>query len=51
VSLNNPHIATTEADPIPHCGAGNQDDAIGFIRLNGCVPQGGIAANVQTKKV
>jgi hypothetical protein len=43
VSLNNPHIATTEADPIPHCGAGNQDDATP-LRLK-------VAAKVQTKKV
>jgi len=29
----NPHIATMEADPTK---AYNQDDATGFIRLNGC---------------
>ncbi len=28
----NPHIATMEADPTKAC---NQDDATGFIRLNG----------------
>jgi argininosuccinate synthase len=33
VSLYNPHIATMEADPTK---AYNQDDATGFIRLNGC---------------
>jgi len=32
VSLYNPHIATMEADPTR---AYNQDDATGFIRLNG----------------
>jgi argininosuccinate synthase len=32
VSLYNPHIATMEADPTQ---AYNQDDATGFIRLNG----------------
>jgi argininosuccinate synthase len=32
VSLYNPHIATMEADPTK---AYNQDDATGFIRLNG----------------
>ena len=31
-SLYNPHIATMEADPTQ---AYNQDDATGFIRLNG----------------
>ena len=31
-SLYNPHIATMEADPTK---AYNQDDATGFIRLNG----------------
>lgn len=30
--------------------ASNQDDANGFIQLNYCVPQGGIAAKVQRKK-
>ncbi len=32
VSLYNPHIATMEADPTK---AYNQNDATGFIRLNG----------------
>src|SRR5436305_9706650 len=32
LSLYNPHIATMEADPTK---AYNQDDATGFIRLNG----------------
>src|SRR3970040_908850 len=32
VTLYNPHIATMEADPTK---AYNQDDATGFIRLNG----------------
>jgi argininosuccinate synthase len=32
VSLYNPHVATMEADPTQ---AYNQDDATGFIRLNG----------------
>jgi hypothetical protein len=27
-------IATMKADPIPHRGTCNQDDATGFIRLN-----------------
>ena len=48
MSLDNPHIAAMEADPTKAC---TQDDAIGFTRINCCVPQGGIAAIVQTKKV
>jgi hypothetical protein len=39
-----------EADPIPHGGTYNQDDATGFIRLNQCVPPSGIAAKVHGKK-
>ena len=31
----NPHIATMEADRSSHGGTYNQDDATGFIRLNG----------------
>ncbi len=45
VSLYNPHIATMEADPTK---AYNQDDAIGFIRLN--VLRLKVAAKVQRKK-
>ncbi len=44
VSLYNPHIATMEADPTK---AYNQDDATGFIRLNGLRLK--VAAKVQTK--
>ena len=33
--FSNPHLATMEADPIPHRGTYNQGDATGFIRLNG----------------
>ena len=43
-----PHMnATMEADPTK---AYNQDDATGFIRLNGLRPARGIAAKVQRKK-
>ena len=42
--------ATMEADPIPHSGTYNQDDATGFIRLNGLRPARGIAAKVHGKK-
>jgi argininosuccinate synthase len=42
VSLYNPHIATMEADPTQ---AYNQDDATGFIRLNGLRLK--VAARVQ----
>ncbi|MEO8428310.1 MAG: argininosuccinate synthase [Verrucomicrobiota bacterium] len=42
VSLYNPHIATMEADPTK---AYNQDDATGFIRLNGLRLR--VAAQVQ----
>jgi argininosuccinate synthase len=45
VSLYNPHIATMEADPTQ---AYNQDDATGFIRLNGLRLK--VAAQVQAKK-
>ena len=45
VSLYNPHIATMEADPTK---AYNQDDATGFIRLNGLRLK--VAAKVQRKK-
>jgi argininosuccinate synthase len=34
MTRHNPHPATMEADPIPHRGTYNQDDATGFIRLN-----------------
>ena len=44
VSLYNPHIATMEADPTK---AYNQDDATGFIRLNGLRLK--VAAQVQGK--
>jgi argininosuccinate synthase len=44
VSLYNPHIATMEADPTQ---AYNQDDATGFIRLNGLRLR--VAAQVQGK--
>jgi hypothetical protein len=40
-------MATMEADLSK---AYNQDDATGFIRLNQCVPQSGMAAKVQRKK-
>jgi argininosuccinate synthase len=43
VSLYNPHIATMEADPTR---AYNQDDATGFIRLNGLRLK--VAAQVQS---
>ena len=43
--LNDPHIATMEADPTQ---AYNQDDASGFIRLNALRLQ--VAAQVQRKK-
>jgi argininosuccinate synthase len=45
VSLYNPHIATMEADPTK---AYNQDDATGFIRLNGLRLK--VAAKVQRKR-
>jgi argininosuccinate synthase len=45
VSLYNPHIATMEADPTK---AYNQDDATGFIRLNGLRLR--VAAQVQNAK-
>src|SRR5499426_1116052 len=45
VSLYNPYIATMEADPTK---AYNQDDATGFIRLNGLRLK--VAAKVQKKK-
>ena len=45
VSLYNPHIATMEADPTK---AYNQDDATGFIRLNGLRLK--VAARVQGGK-
>jgi argininosuccinate synthase len=45
VSLYNPHIATMEADPTQ---AYNQDDATGFIRLNGLRLK--VAARVHDKK-
>ena len=40
--------ATMEADPIPHGGTYNQDDATGFIRLNGLRLK--VAAKVHNKK-
>ncbi|MFO1512595.1 MAG: argininosuccinate synthase [Verrucomicrobiota bacterium] len=45
VSLYNPHIATMEADPTK---AYNQDDATGFIRLNGLRLK--VAAKVHGRK-
>jgi argininosuccinate synthase len=45
VSLYHPHIATMEADPTK---AYNQDDATGFIRLNGLRLK--VAAKVKGKK-
>ncbi|MBL9166572.1 MAG: argininosuccinate synthase [Verrucomicrobiales bacterium] len=45
LSLYNPHIATMEADPTK---AYNQDDATGFIRLNGLRLR--VAAQVQGSK-
>ncbi len=45
VSLYNPHIATMEADPTK---AYNQDDATGFIRLNGLRLK--VAAQVHGRK-
>ncbi len=45
VSLYNPHIATMEADPTK---AYNQDDATGFIRLNGLRLK--VAARVHKKR-
>ena len=38
----------TAADPIPPCGTYNQDDATGFIRLNGRHLK--VAAKVHKKK-
>jgi hypothetical protein len=43
-------MATMKADPIPHCGTYNQDDATGFIRLNALRPASGIAPLVHGKK-
>jgi argininosuccinate synthase len=40
-------IATMEADPTKAC---NQNDATGFIRLNGLRPASGIAAKVHEKR-
>ena len=45
VSLYQPRLATLEADPTK---AYNQDDATGFIRLNGLRLK--VAAKVHTKK-
>jgi argininosuccinate synthase len=45
VSRYNPHIATMEADPTK---AYNQDDATGFIRLNGLRLK--VSAKVPRKK-
>ena len=42
--------ATMEADPIPQTRDHNQDDATGFIRLNGLRPARGIAAKVHGMK-
>ena len=42
--------ATMEAYPIPQTRDHNQDDATGFIRLNGLRPARGIAAKVHGKK-
>ena len=47
VSLYNPHIATMEADPTQ---AYNQDDATGFIRLNGLRLSVGAAVHGQKKR-
>ena len=47
MSLYNPHIATMNADPIPHCGTYDQD-AAGFIRLNALRLK--VAAKVRKKK-
>lgn len=44
VSLYNPHIATMEADPTQ---AYNQDDATGFIRLNGLRLRVGAGVHLQ----
>jgi len=46
-----PQIASLEADPIPHRGTYNQDNATGFIRLNALRPANGIAAKVHKKKI
>ena len=43
-----PEPATMEADPIPQCGTYNQDDATGFIRLNGLRLK--VAAKIHAKK-
>jgi argininosuccinate synthase len=48
MSRYHPHIATIEADPIPHCGTYNQDGATGFIRLNALRLK--VAAKVRGKK-
>jgi argininosuccinate synthase len=37
-----------EADPIPHCGTYNQDNATGFIHLNALRLK--VAAKVQKKQ-
>ena len=42
--------ATMEADPIPQARDRNQDDATGFIRLNGLRPACGIVAKVHGNK-
>ncbi len=47
VSLYNPHIATMEADPTK---AYNQDDATGFIRLNGLRLRVAAQVHGQSKK-
>jgi argininosuccinate synthase len=47
VSLYNPHIATMEADPTK---AYNQDDATGFIRLNGLRLRVNAAVHSKTPK-
>src|SRR6266545_2887878 len=47
VSLYNPHIATMEADPTK---AYNQDDATGFIRLNGLRLRVGAAVHGKRRK-
>ena len=44
----NPNRATMEAAPIPQSGTYNQDDATGFIRLNGLRLK--VAAKVHKKK-
>jgi hypothetical protein len=59
VSLNSPHIAAMEADPIPHCWACNQDAAEALSlwlnetshSLDATPLRLKVAAKVQTKKV